>query len=215
MWKGSEEFVQCSLVKKTKVFLYPIPRKKIELLMNSYPSQEWIGYLSGRILEKEEINFFIEDLVIPPHKEVSAVSAEAEPFHIQEGCIGVLHSHNGMGAFHSITDQDYVDKNFPLSITVSKKKEELEFDIVYKATTPCGKRFTVSCGKTILFVEPSLGVNFERFLQKAKENIDKGKKLVPVCKTYHCGEAFDWENYKRIQMLGTRNFSPRKKWWND
>ena len=126
--RETEPAIQCSLVKSPTVFIEPIPRYKINLLMSHYPHQEWLGYLVGRTSEKE--NFFVEDLAIPPHREVSIASAEAEPFNIPENCIGIIHSHGSMGAFHSGTDQDYVDKNFPVSITASKGSQEIEFDAV-------------------------------------------------------------------------------------
>lgn len=109
--KGGEPEVKCSLTETPTVFIEPIPRKKIELLMDRYPGKEWIGYLIGRA---EGEHFFVEDIRIPPHKEATATSAEAEPFHIPDTCIGIIHSHNSMGAFHSGTDQAYIDRTFLL-----------------------------------------------------------------------------------------------------
>lgn len=174
-WKVKREpdnHIQCSLVKVPTVYLEPIPGQKIEVLMEEYPSQEWLAYLVGRISKKE--NFFVEELSVPPHKEVSGVSAEAEPFHIPENCIGVIHSHHSMGAFHSVTDQDYVDKNFPVSITVAKKAQVLEFDAVSYQITPCGKRTTSKC--SVKYVQPSPLFDKQKFLGEAKANIGKGKR---------------------------------------
>ncbi len=183
-WKVKKEnncnSVQCSLLKKPVVFLEPAPRHKIELLMKEYPHQEWLGYLVGRVSEKE--NFFVEDLSIPPHTEVSAGSAEAEPFHIPEDCIGVIHSHHTMGAFHSGTDKSYVDKNFLISITVARKGEELEFDAISYQTTLCGKGITISC--SVKYVSPKPLFDTDEFLKGAKANVDKGKRFIPVVYKY-------------------------------
>lgn len=180
-----EKPVTCSLIKSPTVFIEPIPRYKIELLMDKYPYQEWLGYLVGRVSEKE--NYFVEDLSIPPHKEASAASAEAEPFHIPEGCIGVIHSHNGMGAFHSATDQAYVDKNFPISITVAKKAGSIEFDTVSYQVTLCGKGITVKC--LVKYVQPKPPFDSTTFMKEAVDNIDKGKTVYQFGSVYQPGEA--------------------------
>ena len=80
-----------------------------------------------------------------------------------------------MGAFHSGTDQDYVDKNFPVSITVAKKGQGgLEFDAVSHQTTQCGKGTT---GKgTVKYVAPTPTFDTEAFMKEAEDNIDKGKR---------------------------------------
>jgi len=73
-----EERITCSLVKAPDVYIEPIPRSKISILMGEYPHQEWLAYLSGRL--SEQGNIFVEDISIPPHSEASGASAEAEPF---------------------------------------------------------------------------------------------------------------------------------------
>jgi len=87
-----------------------------------------------------------------------------------------------MGAFHSGTDQSYVDKNFPVSITVAKKTQDLEFDAISYQTTQCGKGTTVTCPVKYVLPEPLFDKG--EFLTTAKENIDKGKKFIPVVFKY-------------------------------
>ena len=171
--KPREEPITCSLLKSPTVFIEPAPRHKIELLMSKYPNMEWLGYLVGRVSEKK--NYFVEDISIPPHKEVSSASAEAEPFHIPDRCIGIIHSHNGMGAFHSGTDQDYVDKNFEVSVTVAKSGGVLSFDTVSYQTTSCGKGVTLK--SEVKYVQPDPQFDTEAFMKEATENIDKGKRI--------------------------------------
>ena len=172
--RENDNGTQCSLIKTPTVYIEPMVKHKIELLMKEYSYQEWLGYLVGRISELN--NFFVEDISVPPHKEVSGASAEAEPFHIPDNCIGVIHSHHTMGAFHSGTDQNYVDKNFKVSITVAKKTgQEPEYDAINYQTTLCGKGTTVSC--PVKYVSPPPLFDTEKFLEGAKENIDKGKRV--------------------------------------
>ena len=170
-WKVErKEDVQCSLVKSPTVFIEPVPRAKIELLMDKYQYQEWIGYLVG--VKSADGNYLVGDLSIPPHIEVSGVSAEAEPFHIPDKCIGVIHSHNSMGAFHSGVDDDYVDRNFPFSVTVSKVKGKIEFDTVSYQQTPCGRGAMVK--GQVKYALPKR-LDSTDFLTEATKNIDKGK----------------------------------------
>jgi len=177
MWgkqKAQEIPITCSLIHAPVVYIEPTPRAKIELLMKEYTHQEWLAYLTGRISEKD--NIFVEDISVPPHKEASGASAEAEPFHIPENCVGFIHSHHGMGAFHSGTDQSYVDKNYPVSITVAKNGgSELVYDGVSYTRTPCGKDTTLKA--TVKYVQPKALFDQDGFLKEAKANIDKGKKV--------------------------------------
>jgi len=151
-----------------------MPRAKIEMLMAEYPHQEWLAYLVGRISDKA--NIFVEDISIPPHKEAHGASAEAEPFHQPEHCVGIIHSHHSMGAFHSGTDQAYVDKTYPVSITVARNgSHELTYDAVSYTKTLCGKAITLK--STIKYVQPRPTFDKDGFLRDAKANIDKGKKV--------------------------------------
>jgi len=172
--RNNSEIVRCSLCQLPTIYLEPVAKRKIELLMDAHPHQEWLGYLIGEA--SGEKSFFIRDLAIPPHEEASGVIAKAEPFHIPENCIGVIHSHHGMGAFHSSTDQEYVDKNFPASITVARKASNLEYDAVCYGSAPCG-RPTLDKG-TVKCVQPEPLFDEKAFLASSRENIDKSKKLI-------------------------------------
>lgn len=176
MWgkQKAEETIQCSLVKAPDIYIEPTPRQKIQLLMDEYKNQEWLAYLRGRVSKKE--NIFVEDIEVPPHKEANGASAEAEPFHVPEDCVGIIHSHHTMGAFHSGTDQSYVDKNYPVSITVARNTNELVFDAVSYQQTPCGKGVTLKC--TVKYVQPPALFDQESFLKQAKGNIEKSKTPV-------------------------------------
>ena len=171
----SDNHIQCSLCKAPVIYFEPVPRNKIELLMESYPHQEWLAYLVGK---RREENFFVEDISVPPHASANGGSAEAVPFHQPKGCLGVIHSHHSMGAFHSGTDHDYVDQNFPISIVVAKTNNTLSYNAVSFTVTPCGK---ATVGNSIIkYVQPRPLFDAKTFLEKAKKNIDKGKQVVAV-----------------------------------
>lgn len=202
-WKVKREndnAIVCSLIKTPTIYLEPIPKQKIDYLMEEYPHQEWLAYLVGRVSKKE--NFFVEDLSIPPHSEVSGASAEAEPFNIPEGCIGIIHSHHSMGAFHSLTDKEYVDKNFLVSITVAKKGLNLEFDAISYQVTPCGKGTTTKC--PIKYVLPPPLFEKDEFLTKAKDNIDKGSRSTVYAYDPDSGAYVLGARYPRHSRYGKR-----------
>lgn len=178
MWgkqKLLEQQVTCSLVQAPGIFIEAKPRHKIGLLMEAYPHQEWLAYLVGRRGKADGVNIFVEDISVPPHANAGGASAEAEPFHIPEACVGMIHSHHHMGAFHSGTDQAYVDRNFPVSITVAfNGGGELVYDAVSYQETPCHKALMLKC--TVKYVQPQPDFNCEAFLLEAKTNVEKGRQ---------------------------------------
>jgi len=201
MWgkpKTVEENIQCSLTTAPVTYLEPTARQKIQLLMGEYPNQEWLAYLKGRISEGGSI--FVEDISVPPHKEASRASAEAMPFHIPKDCVGIIHSHHTMGAFHSGTDQAYVDKNFPVSITVARSNGNLTYDAVCYSRTPCGKDMTLK--STVKYVQPQLLFNKEKFLKGAKGNIDKGKIVYKPLSGYEGYNPYVPIRYRMPHLLG-------------
>jgi hypothetical protein len=197
------EKITCSLVCSPKVYLEPVPKQKLEYLMEEYPSQEWLAYMKGRI--SKEGNFHIEDLYVPPHASASGGSAEAEPFTQPKNCLGVMHSHHHMGAFHSGTDDSHVDRNYPLSITVAfGQGKALTFSAISFNKTPCGKELMVNC--TVFYVANKPLFNKEAFLSHAKKNIEKGK---PDLSQYYQGMGF-CQDTNGVYVYGKDNYIPAK-----
>lgn len=189
MWgkqKATENNIQCSLVGSRDVFIEPIARQKIEILMDEYKHQEWLAYLVGKLSDKG--NFFVENISVPPHASAYGASAEAEPFNQPKKCIGIIHSHHTMGAFHSGTDHDYVDKNYPVSITVARGQGgHLTYDAVSYCKTPCGK--TMLKKADVKYVQFAPLFNKDKWLEEAKSNIDKSKR------TYKASEDDEYKSY--------------------
>ncbi len=176
--KKPDNGVQCSLCKAPNIYIEPIPADKIRLLMEEYTHTEWIGYLVGEE-NRDSGDIFVEDLVIPPHEEASGATCLAKPFHIPKiGCVGVIHSHHTMGAFHSGQDDHTVDRNFPISITVAKKSTNLEYDAISHVTTPCGKHSLLRC--SVKYVQPKSLFDRKGWLEGAKKNIDEARTPKPV-----------------------------------
>jgi len=186
--------IECSLVVKPIIYIEMRARLKITYLMEEYTSREWLAYLVGTISEKG--NYFIEDIVVPPHKESYCASAEAEPLYTpKEGCIGIIHSHHGMGAFHSGTDQTYVDKNYPISITVARGEgSALKYDTVSVTETPCGKPVTMKDCE-VKYIQPEPDFDAEKWLEESKKNIDKGVYKTPVT-------TYPYNPYQGYQNIG-------------
>ena len=173
--------IQCSFVQSMTVYLESKTKTKIELLMDAYPNQEWAGYMVGNISASGSV--FVEDISIPPHYGVSGGYAEVDKpsynketgkydFHIPKNCVGFIHSHDSMGAFHSGTDDAHVDRNFPVSITVAKRQgQSIEFDCISYAKTPC-KKMTVTKAE-VRYVSPKPDFDTVEWLEQAKANIDK------------------------------------------
>ncbi len=215
--------ITCSLCKEPVVYIEVMPKQKIELLMEAYPHQEWFAYLAGT--KSEQGNIFVTDISVPPHKAASGGYAEAEApvynpetklytFHAPENCVGVIHSHNSMGAFHSGTDDANVDRNYPVSITVAKRPgQNLEFDTVSFLVTPCGKATT---GKAVVkYVAPKPLFDTETWLTGAKANIDK-RQSVTVRVIPQTGSVFDvvpakYKSYYQDWLKGEKqHYQPQK-----
>lgn len=184
MWKvkGYEEsnHIQCSLCESPKILIEPIVQDKVSILMGEYPHQEWLAHLVGR---REKDTIIVEDISIPPHEGVGGAWAEGKAvefdpdkgyqFYEPENCVGFIHSHHSMGAFHSGTDHEHVDKNYPVSITVAKSGTGLiNYNTVCYTVTPC-KRATVKPTE-VKFLSPKPLFNHKAFLKEARKNIDSG-----------------------------------------
>ena len=206
--KNKTEKVECSLCKPPNIYIEDKPKVKIELLMDEYRAKEWVGYLVGQEI-KDSGDMFVEDISIPPHSESSSASAEAEPFHVPEGCIGIIHSHHSMRAFHSATDKEYVDKNYIVSITVARKNNTLEYDAVSRQVTPCGREAVGKC--EVHYVAPEPGFDTKEFLKQARENIDKPQKPKVSTAIQKYGVLAPYYSDGRGMVLSAREYEEQMK----
>ena len=173
-----EEVKECGKIGNPVVYITPLVHNKISLLMDKYPDKEWLGYLQG---ESEKGVFIINNINIPK-QEVTGASVEVLKFpeNIKD-IIGVMHSHNTMGAFFSSTDDDYINSNHSLSLVVSSKG--LKGTARFKA--PCGAFVRRDDIKIFVYMPKSHLVEWEKIVD---ENI-KEKEYGYVGGTYVKGKA--------------------------
>ena len=175
--KKNLEDVKCSLIGGVRVNIYPVPKRKIEILMAEYLHTEWVGYLVGERQDCPDLgltNFDVKDIIIRLHEESSGGTCLAEPA-LKQGkdWIGAIHSHHGMGAFHSGQDDHTVDRNWPVSITVARdKKGGVEYSAKSVQKTLCGKPSLVTA--SVHFVTQVL-FDEQAFKDESKKNIDRGR----------------------------------------
>ena len=80
------------------------------------------------------------------------------------GCIGTIHSHNSMGAFHSGIDETYIQSNHKVCITVNNK---LEFAATVDILSECKRPMRIQAD--VMLQEPE--INLVEFLKEADEKI--------------------------------------------
>jgi len=140
-------------------------RQKITELVAAYPRLEWAVGLIG----KQDGEKWIVDDIFVPEQEVHSCSVELTDEGNKElagvKCIGWMHSHNDMKAFHSPKD-DSNSKMFGISVTVNNK---LETDARVKVQLPCG-RFGMAKANVVFDMPASKGGSFvESIKDKIKE----------------------------------------------
>ena len=169
--------IQCSFIQKPVIHLMQTVQAKLEALMNQYPHREWCSYLVG---DKVNDGWIIQDLVVPPHEASEGGYCLAEPFHEPPACIGFLHSHHSIGAFHSGQDAHTVDKNYTISITVAKRagQTQIEYAPLVNMETPCHQHYQSIAIISLVVTSVPLS---QDWLTKAIANIDKPhKQVIPI-----------------------------------
>lgn len=164
-WESDIECLsECGKAPKDMVvWIHPVAKEKIEILMEEYKSIEWLAYLLGEFGEKIEIT----DIFIP-NQEITATSVDnivCEEYN-DLNSIGVIHSHHGMGNSFSGTDDTYINQNHDISLCISNSgiKGHVRWE------TPCGGYKIVEC---IVKVKTESLVNKDEFVTNIKEKIKK------------------------------------------
>ena len=170
----------CPLVKsKIPVMFQPEDIRRIKTLLKKYPDKEWLMYLYGDIALS---GVTISKMTIPK-QEVSGGSVDNIEAPLS-GCIGTIHSHNTMGAFHSGTDQAYIEENHSVCITVNNK---LEFETTVSTMSECKKPMIVK-GEVFQTEEP---LDLTGFLKEADENIKEHKIEYSQYQNPYIGRVWD------------------------
>jgi len=155
---------KCELCgEKGRIYVDHTIYAKIEKLTEKVDN-EWLGYLVGKDLGNGR--FHVTDLSIPEQEVTGgSVDVDTDKVILPEGCIGVVHSHNNMGAFFSGTDDTYINSNHNASIVVNKKGE-------YKAkvdlTLPCNHKLEQEAVVEVVY--PSVE-GLDEYVEAVKEKI--------------------------------------------
>lgn len=149
MWEGPKEAKPWKLDEEDKIpevaacgFTKPVPIQmtqavyaKIRQLMLAYTDMEWMGYLQA---DEQGV---LTELIIP-EQVAGHAAVRALPHDASVKIDAVIHSHHGMGSFHSKTDDEFLKRNHPISIVVAKTPNgEITFDASRKHDLPCGSVF--------------------------------------------------------------------------
>ena len=136
------------------------------MLMKEYPKIEWLAYLIG---DKDD-PYVVEDIHVPTQKVTSVTVSGIEcPEFNQIGCIGVIHSHHGMGNGFSGTDHEWLNQNHNLSLCISKGG--ISGQVRHK--TECGGLVIVPVGDVDVLY--NIFFDKEDFIKIANEKIKKNK----------------------------------------
>lgn len=134
---GRHDLKPLNIMFSNQVFL------EIVDLLHQYPTYEWLGFLKGR-LNRDNI-LYLDNLTIPPQTVTGGSATLQEGYQLPTRAngeyLGVIHSHNNLGAFHSATDKEYMH-NYQFSITVDNS---LKFVAVIETALPCGGKTMLDC----------------------------------------------------------------------
>ena len=157
---GLKVMTECGKAPKdVVVYLKPVVKRKIDILMNKYQSREWLAYLIGK-------NNIIDDIIFPKQKASAASVSDIEfPSNLKEKIIGVIHSHHSMGTFFSGTDHEYINGNHDISIVVSKNG----FGCDVRWNTPCGGKITIKA-KVKIYLHTNF--NEDAFVKDVEEKME-------------------------------------------
>lgn len=169
---GIEVVKKCDVLSHNKfsIVFSVLVDEKIKRLMKVFPHLEWLGYLVGEV-DRVHNNVYIEDIIIPRQRVSSGAVTNVE-YEWNEGLpiIGVIHSHHGMGAFFSGTDDTYINQNHDVSIVVATRTGA-EIKAQVRMKTDCGKYYI--CEKVTYHVNGPFILDVGAFMELINTNIQK------------------------------------------
>lgn len=146
------------------VFVKPMVKRKIDLLMDKYTSREWLAYLFGT---KTDDEIMIEDMDVPKQKATAAAVNDVE-YEVPEGksIIGVIHSHHSMGTNFSGTDDNWINLNHDVSILVAHNGITARV----RWTAPCGAKKAIRAKVRLSF---DVDLNEEEFMADVEKKLEE------------------------------------------
>ncbi|KKL07822.1 hypothetical protein LCGC14_2582160, partial [marine sediment metagenome] len=131
--------------------------------LTALSNNEWIAYLIGKL---EDGKALIEEVYFPEQTVTGASCEVPTEVEAKPNTIGAIHSHVGMEAFWSKTDEDHA--NWPIEIVLNRKGD---YKALMRVKLECGRWSRVNCKLTISASLPS-----KAMLESLEESIKKGKE---------------------------------------
>ena len=161
-WSCAGDVKGCPIAPEPKITM-PVEMWQSLWQLTALSNNEWIAYLIGKL---EDGKALIEEVYFP-EQTVTGTSCEV-PTEVQAkpNTIGAIHSHVGMGAFWSKTDEDHA--NWPIEIVLNRKGD---YKALMRVKLDCSRWSRVECKLTISASLPSRAM-----LESLEESIKKGKE---------------------------------------
>jgi len=153
---------KCGLIDEERTPLIFIPveiHTKIVAMSDAMGHMEWLGYLRGKAAGE---NYSITDVYVP-EQEVSSGSVEVTGRIEFNDVVGTVHSHHGMGAFFSGTDDEFIGNNHDVMIVYGSG----EYKARIRRLLKCGSYINLDAEIRIFSPE----VNVDEFIKESKKRI--------------------------------------------
>lgn len=164
--EGVKACTECPWSGPARVVLHPDAVRQISLLVEN-TTGEWLAYLQGRHADE---TITVSSLKVPAQK-ASLASVDVYE-NIRSGdYVGVIHSHHNLGVGFSMTDDEYINANHPLSLLVNNDPSTtVGFRIIgqFRRKVPCGETMIVPV--KVQFSQYTLE-NESSWIEAAKSNI--------------------------------------------
>jgi hypothetical protein len=197
IWENEFDMVEnCDKAPEVvEVWLRPLVKKKIDLLMDKFKNIEWLAYLVGE-------GNIVDDIYIPKQIVTStAVDDIKKPSNVKT--IGVIHSHHGMGTGFSGTDDEYINQNNDISICVTHKKADGQI----RWKTPCGSYKLIKLSIKVLY---DIDIDEKKFLEDVDDKITQTRAYAPSA-SWFGGRYFDRDQIELMSYLELVKFIETNK----
>ena len=158
---------------------------------------EWLGYLIGEMINPLE--YWVMDIYIPKQTGSWARCENHEPE--PPGTVGIIHSHNSMGAHMSGIDENSINIQNAVSIVINSRGE---VEGVICIRLPCGKTTNIKA-RVVSVME-----NFPEWLKEQIVKIEDDTKT-PSTYQYQGNQYYDKHNGKILNRV----YDPETGTWID
>ncbi|KKK63999.1 hypothetical protein LCGC14_2988630, partial [marine sediment metagenome] len=161
-WTCDGDVAGCPIAPKPKIVM-PLEMFQSLWQLTALSNNEWIGYLIGKV---ENGRAVIEKVYFPEQTVTGASCEVPTEVKARPDTIGAIHSHVGMEAFWSKTDEDHA--NWPVEIVLNRKGD---YKALMRVKLDCSRWSRVDCKLTVSASLPS-----KAMLESLEESIKKGRE---------------------------------------